>query len=107
MTYDVITTEQACFDMKTIYRYIADTLMKPLIAQKQYSRIEKAICSLEEMPARFRQYEKEPWRSRNLRIMPVDNYLVFYIVNNENRIVTAIRVMYGARNIEKELNDME
>lgn len=25
-----------------------------------------------------RVYEKEPWLSRGTRIMPVDNYMVFY-----------------------------
>ena len=104
MTFEVQSTVNACLDLKNIYRYIADTLLEPVVAENQYSRIEKAVYSLDTMPERFRQYEKEPWRSRNLRIMPVDNYLVFYIVDNKNRIVTVIRIMYGKRNIEKELS---
>lgn len=106
MIYDVKNAGQARCDMKQIYEYIADTLMEPEIAEKQYSRIEEAVYSLETMPERFRRYEKEPWRSRNLRVMPVDNYSVFYIVDNVNQIVTVIRIMYGRRNIEKELDDM-
>ncbi|MCL1983242.1 MAG: type II toxin-antitoxin system RelE/ParE family toxin [Clostridiales bacterium] len=90
--------------MKMIYDYIANTLMMPTIAKKQYLRIETAIFSLDQMPERFRQYEKDPWRSRNLRAMPVDKYLVFYTVDKNNHTVTAIRIMYGARNIEKELD---
>ena len=105
-TYDVKNTGQARNDMKMIYKYIADTLMEPVIAEKQYTRIETAVYSLETMPERFRRYEKEPWRSRNLRVMPVDNYVVFYTVDNENRVVTVIRIMYGRRNTEKELDDM-
>ena len=105
MIYHVKIAEQARLDLKTIYDYIANILMVPIVAEKQYFRIEDAIFSLEKMPERFRQYEKEPWRSRNLRIMPVDNYIVFYIVNNENRTATVIRIMYNARNIEKELDD--
>ncbi|MFR5076693.1 MAG: hypothetical protein ACLTDX_01095 [[Clostridium] innocuum] len=34
---------------------------------------------LNQMPERFLGYEKEPWHSRGLRIIPVDNYCVFYI----------------------------
>jgi toxin ParE1/3/4 len=56
------------------------------------------------MPERFRRYDKEPWRSRNLRIMLVDNYNVFYIVDNSEQKVTVIRIIYGRRNIEKELD---
>jgi toxin ParE1/3/4 len=106
MIYDVKIAEQARLDLKLIYGYIANTLMEPVIAEKQYTRIETAAYSLDHMPERFRRYEKEPWRSRNLRVMPVDNYIVFYIVNNEDRTVTVIRVMYGRRDTEKELDDM-
>ena len=105
MTYEVSVTRQAQLDMKTIYEYIAQTLMEPEIAKKQYARIEKAINTLDEMPERFRQYAKKPWKSRNLRVMPVDNFLAFYIVDNTNYVVTVIRIMYGARNIEAELDN--
>jgi len=105
MTYDVTLTEQARHDMRTIYEYIADTLMEQTVAEKQLTHIENAVYSLEEMPERFRRYEKEPWRSRNLRVMPVNNYVVLYTVNNKSHIVTVIRIMYGKRNVEKELDD--
>ena len=49
-------------------------------------------------------YEKEPWHSRDLRIMPVDNYLVFYIPNHEEQTVKIMRVIYGGRDIDKQLN---
>jgi len=106
MTYDVKTTKQARHDMETLFKHIAETLMEPVIAEKQYTRIETAVYSLDQMPERFRQYEKEPWRSRNLRVMPVDNYIVFYTVDNEKQVVMVIRIMHGRRNTEKELDDV-
>ncbi len=57
------------------------------------------------MPERFRSYDKEPWQSRGLRIMPVDNYCVFYIPDQEKQVVTIIRVMYGKRDIDSQLNN--
>ena len=56
------------------------------------------------MPERFRRYEREPWRSRGLRIAPVDNYVILYIPNSETQIVAVIRVTYGGRNIDKLLD---
>ena len=106
MTYDVRVTKQARHDMKLIYEYIANVLLEPVTAEKQYARIENAVYTLDYMPERFRQYEKEPWWSRNLRIMPVDNYLVFYLVDSIKRTATVIRIMYSRRNVEKELDDM-
>ena len=35
--------------------------------------------------------------------MPVDNYLVFYIPQTEEKTVTVIRVMYGRRDIDAQL----
>ena len=60
MMYDVNITGQACLDLKMIYEYIANVLMEPINAEKQYSRIEKAISNLDHMPERYRKYEKEP-----------------------------------------------
>ena len=55
------------------------------------------------MPERHRRYEKEPWRTRGLRLMPVDNYVVFYIPNDERRVVNVVRIIYGGRNIAAQL----
>ena len=65
----------------------------------------KAIHSLEQMPMRHMLYEEEPWRSRGLRILPVDNYIVFYLPDETYTTVSVIRIMYGGRDIDKQLND--
>ncbi len=44
-------------------------------------------------------------KSRGLRVMPVDNYLVFYIPDKEAGLVTVIRVMYSGRDVEAQLKD--
>ena len=72
-------------------------------ALNRLDRLEQAILSLDEMPERYHLYDKEPWRERNLRIMPVDNYLVFYIPRSEVKTVTVIRIMYGRRDIDAQL----
>ena len=57
------------------------------------------------VPEKYRLYGNEPWHSRGLRVMPVDNYLVFYIPDKDTGIVTVIRVMYEGRNVENQLNN--
>lgn len=104
MTYKVKISETAEKDIREIYEYIAFELLSPSVAAAQVERIEKNILSLDEMPMRFRTYENEPWKSRGLRVMPVDNYLVFYIPYEESRTVNILRIMYGGRDIEKQLN---
>lgn len=103
MTYFVDISRQADADLRGIYEYIAFTLLSAENAIGQLNRLEENIMKLEDMPERFRQYEKEPWRSRGMRFMPVDNYLVFYIPNRNTGIVTIIRVMYSGRDVDRQL----
>lgn len=104
MIFDVQMSEQADRDLRGIFEYIAFELLAPENAAGQLDRLEEAISKLESMPERFRRYEREPWYSRGLRVLPVDNYLVFYIPDMDNQIVTVIRVMYGGRDVDQELN---
>lgn len=103
--YDVIITGQADKDLRDIFEYIAKELLSPDNAIGQLERLEKAIYNLDTFPEGHRQYEFEPWRSRNLRILPVDNYIVFYIPDNNKLTVTIIRVIYGGRDIDTQLNE--
>ena len=105
MIYEVITTKQADADLRGIYEYIAFELLSADNAAGQLDRLEEHIIGLEEFPDKFKPYEKEPWNSRGLRVMPVDNYLVFYIPNKDTEIVTVIRVMYAGRDVDNQLNN--
>lgn len=103
MTFDVQISEQAEMDLRSIFEYIAFELQSPESAARQLERLEGAISELDHMPEKYRRYEREPWRSRGLRVFPVDNYLVFYISNMKTEVVTVIRVLYGGRDVDKEL----
>lgn len=104
MSYKIVISEQAEADLKSIYEYIAFELSAPVNAGNQLSRIEKRIEDLDEFPDRYRRYEHEPWKNRGLRVVPVDNYCVFYIPDAANHEVVIIRVMYAGRNTAKQLN---
>ena len=104
MTYKIDITAQAKADLRRIYDYISIDLLSPQNAIVQLSRLEESIMGLKQMPMRFRKFETEPWHSKGLRIMPVDNFVVLYIPNEDTGVVTIIRVMYGGRNIKEQLN---
>lgn len=103
MRYSICLSEQAEQDLRGIFSYIAFSLRSLQHAAEQLERLEQSIAKLNEMPERFRAYEKEPWHSRGLCVMPVDHYLVFYIPNPETRMITVIRVMYGGRDVDMRL----
>lgn len=79
MIYDIVISDQAEIDLRGILEYIAFELQAPENASGQLDRLEACIMDLDHMPKRYRQYELEPWKSRGLRVAPVDNYLVLYI----------------------------
>ncbi|MFA9376097.1 MAG: type II toxin-antitoxin system RelE/ParE family toxin [Lachnotalea sp.] len=103
MIFDIEVSEQADADLRSIYEYIAFDLQSPDNARGQLFRLEKSILSLEQIPERFHSYKKEQWESRGLRMMPVDNYCVLYILDIEQANVSIIRVMYGGRDIDSQL----
>ena len=104
MIWRISYAQSAYLDLQNIYDYIADTLLEPKTAEHQTARIMDAIDSLDNMPMRHALWDDEPWRSKGLRFMPVDNYLVFYFPDPTQNIVTIIRVMYERRNITMQLS---
>lgn len=105
MRYSITISLQAKSDLKNIYQYIANELQAKMTSVRQLERIETAIASHEDMPERFRRYDKGKWCEMNLRFMPVDNYLVFYVLDKDTCTVTILRIMYGGRDIDRALDN--
>ena len=76
MKYQIFYTDFARQDLKNIHRYISESLVEPEIAAKLTNKIMKEIRSLDEMPQRYKLYDDEPWHSRGMRTLPVNNYLI-------------------------------
>ena len=101
----VVYTNAAHRDLREIYEYIAFTLLAPDTARSLTDRIMKDICSLENFPDRNPLYTGEPWHSRGVRFLPVKNYLVFYTVNPQSETVSIVRILYGGRDISRQLEE--
>ncbi len=105
MKFEIVYTAGAKRDLRNIYEYIAQKLLVPETAAGQVQRIMKEIRSLDELPMRFRLYEDEPWHSRGLRFFPVDNYLIFYLPDERTCTVSVVRIMYGGRDIQRQMQE--
>lgn len=105
MNWDIVYTAGARRDLRKIYEYIAYDLSVPETAAGQIQRIMREIRTLDEMPMRFRLYEEEPWRSAGVRFFPVDNYLVFYLPEESENTVSIVRIMYGGRDVRRQLSE--
>jgi len=99
-TYSVAYSPEALEDLKEIYSYIAFTLKEPNTAEGQLNRIRKEVRSLGFMPSRYALVDWEPWKSIGVHRIPVDNFAVFYIVDDDRHEVNVIRVFYGGRDVK-------
>lgn len=99
--YEIVVTDEAVADLENIYLYIATTLLSPEIAGDQYDRITAQILKLDTMPERYHIIDSEPEKSRGLRIMPIDNYSVIYIVDEST--ITVTNILYSASDIHERL----
>ena len=92
-SYAVVYSSEARNDLKKIYSYIAFSLLAPRAAENQINRIRETIRSLEFMPARNPALNRSPWKNRSMYNMPVDNFIVFYMISSNISTVTIIRIV--------------
>ena len=59
--------------------------------------------SLAEMPTRYAMVADEHLAAQGIRKLPVENYIVFYVVSEQDKTVTVIRILYGRRDWEQLL----
>lgn len=107
MKFEVELAEKADRDLRNIFFYIAVHLSAPENAERQINRLWDAILSLDELPERYRRYEDEPWYSRGMRVLPIDNFVILYIPYLEEKVVRIVTVMYGGRDISEQLKKIE
>ena len=94
-------TDKALLDMAAIYDYIARQLQAPETAMQQYNRIAEAIETLNTFPERFPLFPSQPEQSLGMRQLPVNHYVVIFVV--EDGTVTVLRVLYSASDINHRL----
>lgn len=103
-SYKVGYSVDALDDLREIYSYIAYELLVPDTAVAQLGRIRREVRSLNFMPTRCALVSWEPWHSMKMHQLPVDNFIVYYLVDDEKRAVTVVRIFYGGRDIEGIIN---
>jgi len=97
MIYKIRIMDPAQNEMRETYWYIAEQLNNPIAAERRISLIDEAIRSLKENPGRFPLVRDKYLASKGYRMIVVKNHLVFFIVREEIKTVSVMRVLYGRR----------
>lgn len=97
--YQINYTDEALQDLRDIYQYLSEELKIPETAATQVKRIRNNVRSLNTFPDRCKSVDWEPWSKLGMRQLLVDNFIVFYFVENESKSVQIVRIFYGKRDI--------
>ena len=97
MIFQIRIMKPAQTDIREIHRYISDELHNPSAAARRISLIDKAIQSLKQNPARFPLVKDRYLASIGFRMTIVKSHLVFFTINEDESIVSIMRVLYARR----------
>ena len=101
MSYSVDISGPAQKDIDGIFKYIAFGIQAPETATAQIERIENAIMNLSDLPERNRLVPDEPWNRLGMRRLVIDNYLVFYYLEEVSHSIYITRVLYSGSDVLK------
>jgi toxin ParE1/3/4 len=96
-SYTVLISETAETDLREMVRYISLERREPQNARNLLSRIGEAILDLEKMPYRHALVRDERLASQVIRMLSVENHMVFYIVSETNATVSIVRIIHSRR----------
>ena len=90
-------------DMDDIIFYISNNLKNNTAAAKTAQNFIKEANQILEMPYSYPIYQTKGKLKQMYRSKIIDNFIMFYTINEENKIITIIRVLYQKRDISNIL----
>lgn len=91
-------------DLVGITKYISNDLQSPLVAEKFAIEIIEKIEGLSLFPYSNSVYFPVRQLKKEYRKLQIKNFIAFYYVDEQTKVVTIARVLYNRRNITKILD---
>ncbi len=86
-------------DMVGITKYISNDLESPLIAERFAVEMVEKIEGLSLFPYSNSVYFPVRQLKKEYRRLQIKNFIAFYYVDEQSKVVTVARVLYNKRNI--------
>lgn len=97
MNYEVNLTKSALSDIQSAVLYISATLCNEQAAIKLLDDIDKRVSALSETPY-INPLVKDSFLAANgIRFQMIGNYMAFYVIHEEEKTVSVIRVQHSRR----------
>lgn len=101
--YQIKFTPLASEDLEGIYRYITKELHAEEAAVNLLEKIEQSVMRLKDYPFSCSYVEDEFLRHKGYRKLIIDNYIVFYLIDEEKERVNIMRILYGRQKYQSFL----
>jgi plasmid stabilization system protein ParE len=85
-------------DVDASYNYINDILEAPKAAENLIKEILEKLNKIKENPNRRPLVQDKYLASLGYRLINVKNYLIFYIIGDDNKHIKVVRFLYNKRN---------
>jgi len=99
-SYSLKFTPKAGEDLEQIYSYISEKLFDITAANNLLEKIEHRIMRLKEFPCSCGLVSNKLLKSKGYRKLIVENYIVFHLVNESEKQVVIMRILYSAQNYQ-------
>lgn len=101
--YKVELSIQAKEDYKSIIRYIKCKLLEPNIAERYTELIKNEINTLKYNPQKFAIIDYDVIKKYKFRKLIIKNYIAFYRINEDEKIVNVERILYSVTDWKNKL----
>lgn len=97
MNYNLVITKSAEKDLADILQYISKDLSAPKAANDLLDDILKCYNNISLNPLMYALCDNDRLKSKKYRKAVIKNYIMFYRVDEEKRIIYIMRFVYGRR----------
>lgn len=101
--YSLKFTQKAENHLDEIYKYVSSELKAESAAENLMDKFEIGIMKLKKFPSSGSTILDKPLKDRGYRKLVINNYIVFYLVNELVQQVVIMRILYGASNYQDVL----
>jgi len=107
MNYSLNITDIAEEDILATVKYITNELKNSVAANNLLDEIERHEKILEDTPGIYPFVHDEYLAEKGLKYVIINNFLLFYTIDEKNKIVNIIRFLYGRRDWKNILKAQE
>lgn len=97
-TYKVLVSKSYQRDLKEIIHYISHNLDAPFTAHNFLDSIQDTVNSLKIMPYRYPLVKDIYLSKKGFRKCLVKNYIIFYKVDEDRKIIQVHRILHSKQN---------